>query len=137
MVVLGQVARTGTTTGDGVCGQPISLTTQTTDKPATARDPVTRADRARRLWGNGRLAAAPVCPNPALRATPVTQGRGGVCRLLQRLEAQPVRPRALFAQPPDILQLIKLRELYGWLEETVDACKDAATIISAIVIKGS
>ncbi len=42
-----------------------------------------------------------------------------------------------FAQPPDLLQLIKLRELYGWLEETVDACKDASLILSEIVIKGS
>jgi uncharacterized protein Yka (UPF0111/DUF47 family) len=45
--------------------------------------------------------------------------------------------RALFAQPPDTLLLIKWRELYGWLEETVDACKDASLIISEIVIKGS
>jgi uncharacterized protein Yka (UPF0111/DUF47 family) len=44
---------------------------------------------------------------------------------------------ALFANPPDILLLIKLREVYGWLEETVDACKDVAQIISEIVIKGS
>ena len=44
---------------------------------------------------------------------------------------------ALFANPPEVLQLIKLRELYGWLEETVDACKDASMIISEIVIKGS
>ena len=44
---------------------------------------------------------------------------------------------ALFANPPDLLQLIKLRELYGWLEETVDACKDVSMIISEIVIKGS
>ena len=44
---------------------------------------------------------------------------------------------ALFADPPDILLLIKWRELYGWLEETVDACKDVAMIISEIVIKGS
>ena len=43
----------------------------------------------------------------------------------------------LFANPPDILMLIKLRELYGWLEETVDACKDVAQVISEIVIKGS
>jgi uncharacterized protein Yka (UPF0111/DUF47 family) len=43
----------------------------------------------------------------------------------------------LFANPPDILLLIKLRELYGWLEETVDACKEVAHIISEIVIKGS
>lgn len=44
---------------------------------------------------------------------------------------------ALFANPPDILLLIKWRELYGWLEETVDACKDVAHVISEIVIKGS
>ncbi len=43
----------------------------------------------------------------------------------------------LFANPPEILLLIKLRELYGWLEETVDACKDVALIISEIVVKGS
>ena len=43
----------------------------------------------------------------------------------------------LFANPPEILLLIKLRELYGWLEETVDACKDTAMVISEIVIKGS
>jgi uncharacterized protein Yka (UPF0111/DUF47 family) len=44
---------------------------------------------------------------------------------------------ALFANPPDILLLIKWRELYGWLEETVDACKKVAQVISEIVIKGS
>jgi uncharacterized protein Yka (UPF0111/DUF47 family) len=44
---------------------------------------------------------------------------------------------ALFANPPEILLLIKWRELYGWLEETVDACKDVAMTISEIVIKGS
>jgi uncharacterized protein Yka (UPF0111/DUF47 family) len=45
---------------------------------------------------------------------------------------------ALFANgTSDILGLIKWRELYGWLEETVDACKDVAQVISEIVIKGS
>ncbi len=44
---------------------------------------------------------------------------------------------ALFANPPDILLLIKWRELYSWLEETVDSCKDLAMIVSEIVIKGS
>ena len=44
---------------------------------------------------------------------------------------------ALFANPPDILMLIKWRELYTWLEETIDACKDTAHVISEIVIKGS
>lgn len=44
---------------------------------------------------------------------------------------------ALFANPPDILLLIKWRELYSWLEETVDACKKVGQIISEIVIKGT
>ncbi|MHB1423899.1 MAG: DUF47 domain-containing protein [Gemmataceae bacterium] len=43
----------------------------------------------------------------------------------------------LFANPPDILLLIKWRELYGWLEETIDACKHLAMAISEVVIKGS
>ncbi|MCI0459675.1 MAG: DUF47 family protein [Gemmataceae bacterium] len=43
----------------------------------------------------------------------------------------------LFGQPPDVLTLIKLRELYGWMEETVDACRDVAQVLSEIVIKGS
>jgi predicted phosphate transport protein (TIGR00153 family) len=44
---------------------------------------------------------------------------------------------ALFANPPDILLLIKWRELYNWLEETVDACRHLAEVISEVVIKGS
>ncbi len=44
---------------------------------------------------------------------------------------------ALFADPPDILMLIKWRELYSWLEATVDACKNTALVISEILIKGS
>ena len=39
--------------------------------------------------------------------------------------------------PLDILSLIKWRELYEWLEETVDACKHVANVISEIVIKGT
>jgi hypothetical protein len=48
-----------------------------------------------------------------------------------------VTDAALFANPPEVLQLIKLRELYGWLEETVDACKAAAQVIAEIVVKGT
>lgn len=44
---------------------------------------------------------------------------------------------ALFANPPEILLLIKWRELYSWLEETVDACRYLADAISEVVIKGS
>jgi len=54
-------------------------------------------------------------------------------RLYRKVDAE------LFAQNGgvDILTLIKWRELYAWLEETVDACKDTANVISEIVIKGS
>lgn len=44
---------------------------------------------------------------------------------------------ALFANPPEILALIKWRELYSWLEDTVDACRHMADAISEVVIKGS
>ena len=46
---------------------------------------------------------------------------------------------ALFdnANPNELLTLIKWRELYAWLEETVDACKEVVHVISEIVIKGS
>ncbi len=44
----------------------------------------------------------------------------------------------LFANPPpDVLQLIKWRELYSLLEATVDSCKDVSQVISEIVIKGT
>ncbi len=54
-------------------------------------------------------------------------------RLYRKTDAE------LFAQNGgiDILTLIKWRELYAWLEETVDACKDTTSVISEIVIKGS
>jgi uncharacterized protein Yka (UPF0111/DUF47 family) len=45
---------------------------------------------------------------------------------------------ALFATGAgDLLGLIKWRELYGWLETTVDSCKGVANVVSEIVIKGS
>ena len=46
---------------------------------------------------------------------------------------------ALFddAKPDEVLRLIKWRELYAWLEETVDACKEVVHVVSEIVIKGS
>lgn len=37
----------------------------------------------------------------------------------------------------DVLGLIKWREIYEWLEETVDACKQVGNVISEIVIKGT
>jgi uncharacterized protein Yka (UPF0111/DUF47 family) len=44
---------------------------------------------------------------------------------------------ALFANEPDLRLLIKWRELYNLLEETVDTCKRVGMILSEIVIKGS
>lgn len=81
----------------------------------------------------------------ALRACRTLKNPGTIqnhLREIGRLENEADRiyrdtDSALFANPPDILLLIKWRELYGWLEETVDACKDAAQVISEIVIKGS
>jgi uncharacterized protein Yka (UPF0111/DUF47 family) len=71
-----------------------------------------------------------------------TEGIQGRLREISRLENEAdgiyrESEGALFANPPDIMLLIKWHELYGWLEETVDACKDLAMIVSEIVIKGS
>ena len=37
----------------------------------------------------------------------------------------------------DLFMLVKLREIYSLLEQTVDSCKQASHVISEIVIKGS
>lgn len=63
-------------------------------------------------------------------------------RLLSRLENEGDSiyrecESALFANPPEILTLIRLREIYLWLEETVDSCQAASDVLSEIVIKGS
>jgi predicted phosphate transport protein (TIGR00153 family) len=44
---------------------------------------------------------------------------------------------ALLAGNTELLSLIKWRELYAWLEETVDACRSVSNVVSEIVIKGS
>lgn len=51
--------------------------------------------------------------------------------IFRRVEAE------LFASPPEIMMFIKLRELYSWLETTVDSCRDVAHVINEIVVKGS
>jgi predicted phosphate transport protein (TIGR00153 family) len=43
----------------------------------------------------------------------------------------------LFENPPEIMTFIKLRDLFAWLESTVDACRDVAHVINEIVVKGS
>jgi predicted phosphate transport protein (TIGR00153 family) len=43
----------------------------------------------------------------------------------------------LFANPPEIMTFIKQRELYAWLENTVDACRDVAHVLNEIVVKGT
>jgi uncharacterized protein len=77
-----------------------------------------------------------------LRTMKDVEGIQGSLREISRLENEADQiyrdsDGALFADPPDMLLLIKWRELYGWLEETVDACKDVSMVISEIVIKGS
>ena len=44
---------------------------------------------------------------------------------------------ALFANPPDTMTFIKQRELYGWLESTVDSCRDVAHVLNEISVKES
>jgi uncharacterized protein Yka (UPF0111/DUF47 family) len=44
---------------------------------------------------------------------------------------------ALLAGDTELLNLIKWRELYEWLEETVDACRSVSNVLAEIVIKGS
>ena len=63
----------------------------------------------------------------------ITQLENEADRLYREVDA------ALFddANPNELLKLIKWRELYAWLEETVDACKDVVHVISEIVIKGT
>ena len=51
--------------------------------------------------------------------------------VFRKVEAQ------LFADPPEIMTFIKQRELYAWLENTVDSCRDVAHVINEIVVKGS
>ena len=43
----------------------------------------------------------------------------------------------LFAHPPDMLSLVKWKDLYEWLEATMDACRHVAHIIHNIVVKGT
>jgi predicted phosphate transport protein (TIGR00153 family) len=67
------------------------------------------------------------------RIVKITQLENEADRLYREVDA------ALFdnADPNDLLTLIKWRELYAWLEDTVDACKECVHVISQIVIKGS
>jgi uncharacterized protein len=43
----------------------------------------------------------------------------------------------MFANPPEIMTFIKQREVYAWLENTVDACRDVAHVINEIAVKAS
>ena len=42
----------------------------------------------------------------------------------------------LFAEPPDLLELVKWREIYQWLENTADAARTVGHVITNIVAKG-
>lgn len=67
------------------------------------------------------------------RILKISQLENEADRLYREMDA------ALFdnATPADVLGLIKWRELYAWLEESVDACKEVVHVISEIVIKGT
>ena len=44
----------------------------------------------------------------------------------------------LFARPPaDLVSLIKWKDVYDWLEATVDSCRDVAHVVNELVVKGS
>ena len=43
----------------------------------------------------------------------------------------------LFAHPPDMLTLIKWKDVYEWLEATMDACRHVAHILNNVVVKGT
>lgn len=64
------------------------------------------------------------------------------CVEINRLEneADAVHRRALaelFAGTTDAIELIKLKELYSFMEEATDRCEDVANVIESIIIKGS
>lgn len=43
----------------------------------------------------------------------------------------------LFAHPTDMPSLVKWKDLYEWLEATMDACRHVAHVINNIVVKGT
>jgi uncharacterized protein Yka (UPF0111/DUF47 family) len=66
----------------------------------------------------------------------------GHTREVVRLESEADRlcrecDSVLFADPPDAVQLIKWRELYGSLKDAINACRRVAQALSEIVIKGA
>ncbi len=44
---------------------------------------------------------------------------------------------ALFAEGVDAITVIKLKDLYAFLEEATDRCEDVANVVETILIKGS
>lgn len=64
------------------------------------------------------------------------------CVEINRLEneADVVHRKALgelFRGTTDAIELIKLKELYSFMEEATDRCEDVANVIESIIIKGS
>jgi len=43
--------------------------------------------------------------------------------------------KRLFEQPTDVLEVIKLKEIYEKLESAVDRCEDVANVIQAVVLR--
>lgn len=42
---------------------------------------------------------------------------------------------ALFSAETDVIRIIKLKEIYDYLEETVDACEDVADTLQNVIVK--
>jgi len=44
---------------------------------------------------------------------------------------------ALFDNARDAIEVIKLKDLFSFLEEATDRCEDVANVIETIIMKGS
>jgi predicted phosphate transport protein (TIGR00153 family) len=64
----------------------------------------------------------------------------GLCEEIDRLEADAdhvmrAAMATLFRDEPDVLRIIKLKELYELLESVTDRCEDVANVIESIVLE--
>jgi hypothetical protein len=71
-----------------------------------------------------------------------SQEMGLILREISRLENEAdevfrTSLSKLFSDPPDAIDIIKWRDIYQALENTVDACRNTAHVISEIVAKGT
>lgn len=73
-----------------------------------------------------------------LASPDMTQALREISRLENEVDAIFRRAEAdLFANPTDLPSLVKWKDLYEWLEATMDACRHVAHVINNIVVKGT